>query len=67
MKKIFLLATVVVATTVGIAQLSNDEKRQAASELKFENANGIAGINYQDTTKPLKDSLPPKKDSTRKN
>ena len=64
MKKIFLLATVVVATTVGIAQLSNDEKRQAAAELKFENVNGLTGLNFQDTTKPQKDSLPPKKDST---
>jgi hypothetical protein len=64
MKKIFLLATVVVATTVGIAQLSTDEKRQAAAELRFENVNGLTGLNYQDTTKPLKDSLPPKKDST---
>ena len=64
MKKIFLLATVVVATTAGIAQLSNDDKRQGAAELKIETVNGLTGLNFQDTTKPLKDSLPPKKDST---
>ena len=66
MKKIILLATVVVATMVGIAQLSNDEKRHSAAELKIESVNGLTGLNYQDTTKPLKDSLPPKKDSTNK-
>ena len=67
MKKIFLLATVVAATTVGIAQFSNSAKTTKANELKIERVNGITGLNFQDTTKPQKDSLPPKPDSTKRN
>lgn len=62
MKKIFFMATVLVATTVVFAQYSN-ETNGATTETNLNQANGIAGINYQDTTKPKKDSLPPKKDS----
>ena len=62
-----LLATVVAATTVGIAQFSNNAKTTKANELKIERVNGITGLNFQDTTKPQKDSLPPKPDSTKRN
>ncbi len=62
MKKIFFMATVLVATTVVFAQYSS-ETNGTAAETNFNQSNGISGINYQDTTKPKKDSLPPKKDS----
>jgi hypothetical protein len=66
MKKIFFLATVLVATTVGIAQFSREEMKQPATTVRFERLNSVTVFNYQDTTKPQKDSLPPKKDSTTK-
>ena len=59
MKKILFLASVFVAgaATVGFAQLSEEKNNEAS-------VNGIHAINYQDTTKPVKDSIPEKKDST---
>ena len=63
MKKIFFLATILVATIVGVAQFSNEGTKESTAKFNLENANGLTGFNYQDTTKPPKDSLPPKKDS----
>jgi hypothetical protein len=64
MKKIFFLATVLVAATVGIAQFSNEGTNESTVNMNFEKANGFTGFHSQDTTQPPKDSLPPKKDST---
>jgi hypothetical protein len=65
MKKTLFLAAVLVAgaASVSIAQFSNEKSNNASAETIVK-ANSLTGINFQDTTKPKKDSLPPKQDST---
>jgi len=58
MKKTLILAAVFVtgAATVGIAQHANESKGSVVT-------NGSVVATYQDTTKPVTDSIPEKKDS----
>lgn len=61
MKKILFFASIFVAgaATVSVAQFSGAEKNA-----NFYHHTNTALINLQDTTKPVKDTVPPKKDST---
>lgn len=68
MKNLFLATVLAVGVaSIGIAQLSNGRSNRAVAGANVVNANGLSGFNLQDTTKkPVKDTIPPKKDSTSK-